>query len=75
MHLIGDLPQLLPAFIAAFLGAALISFVLTPAVRAIARRLDIVDEPNHRRVNTEPIARGGGVAVGIAFLVVSTRAR
>ncbi len=71
MHLIGDLPQLLPAFIAAFLGAALISFVLTPAVRAIARRLDIVDEPNHRRVNTEPIARGGGVAVGIAFLVVS----
>lgn len=71
MHLIGGLPQLLPALIAAFLGAALISFVLTPAVRAIAHRLDIVDEPNHRRVNTEPIARGGGVAVGIGFLVVS----
>ena len=71
MHLIGGLPQLLPAFIAAFVGAALISFVLTPAVRAIARRLDIVDEPNHRRVNTEPIARGGGVAVGIGFLTVA----
>jgi len=71
MHLIGGLPQLLPALIAAFLGAALISFVLTPAVRAIAHQLDIVDEPNHRRVNTEPIARGGGVAVGIGFLVVS----
>jgi UDP-GlcNAc:undecaprenyl-phosphate/decaprenyl-phosphate GlcNAc-1-phosphate transferase len=71
MRLIGGLPHLLPAFIAAFLGAALISFVLTPAVRAIAHRLDIVDEPNHRRVNTEPIARGGGVAVGIGFLVVS----
>jgi len=71
MRLIAGLPELLPAFVAAFLAAALISFALTPVVRAIARRLNVVDEPNHRRVNTEPIARGGGVAVGIGFLVVS----
>ncbi len=71
MRLIPGLDQLLPAFIAAFVVTALISFVLTPAVRAIAHRLEIVDEPNHRRVNTSPIARGGGVAVGIAFIGVA----
>jgi UDP-GlcNAc:undecaprenyl-phosphate GlcNAc-1-phosphate transferase len=71
MRLIAGLPQLLPAFIGAFVVTALISFVLTPLVREIARRLEIVDEPNHRRVNTQPIARGGGVAVGIGFLGVS----
>jgi UDP-GlcNAc:undecaprenyl-phosphate GlcNAc-1-phosphate transferase len=71
MRLIAGLPELLPAFIAAFVVTALISFVLTPAVRVLAHRLGVVDEPNHRRVNTQPIARGGGVAVGIAFIGVS----
>ncbi len=71
MRLIAGLPELLPAFIAAFVVTALISFVLTPAVRAVAHRLGVVDEPNHRRVNTSPIARGGGVAVGFAFIGVS----
>jgi len=71
MRLIAGLPQLLPAFIAAFIGAALVTLVLTPVVRWVARRFAIVDEPNHRRVNTEPIARGGGVAVGIGFLGVA----
>ena len=70
MHLIGGLPQLLPAFVVAFVAAALISFLLTPAVRAVARRINLVDEPNHRRVNTRPIARGGGMAVVLAFLIV-----
>ncbi|MFI5199334.1 MAG: glycosyltransferase family 4 protein [Candidatus Limnocylindrales bacterium] len=70
MHLIGGLPELLPAFIVAFVSAAVISFLLTPVVRAIARRINLVDEPNHRRVNTRPIARGGGMAVVFAFLIV-----
>ncbi len=70
MHLIGGLPELLPAFIVAFVAAAVISFLLTPLVRGIARRINLVDEPNHRRVNTRPIARGGGMAVVFAFLIV-----
>ncbi len=71
MRLIAGLSPLLPAFIAAFVAAALISFLLTPIVRGLALRLNVVDEPNHRRVNTRTIARGGGVAVGIGFLGVS----
>lgn len=72
MRLIGGLPELLPAFIAAFVVAALMSLVLTPLVRAVARRINLVDEPNHRRVNTQPIARGGGIAVVVAFLGVAS---
>ena len=71
MRLIAGMSPLLPAFIAAFVAAALISFLLTPIVRGLALRLNVVDEPNHRRVNTRTIARGGGVAVGIGFLGVS----
>jgi UDP-GlcNAc:undecaprenyl-phosphate GlcNAc-1-phosphate transferase len=71
MRLIANLPPLLPAFVGAFVAAALISFLLTPVVRGLALRLNVVDEPNHRRVNTRTIARGGGVAVGIGFLGVS----
>jgi UDP-GlcNAc:undecaprenyl-phosphate GlcNAc-1-phosphate transferase len=51
--------------------AALVSFVFTPAIRQIAIRFDAIDRPNHRRVNTSPVPRGGGIAVVIAFVTVS----
>jgi UDP-GlcNAc:undecaprenyl-phosphate GlcNAc-1-phosphate transferase len=40
-------------------------------VRALASRLDLVDVPDARRVNTRPVPRGGGVAVVIAFVLVA----
>jgi UDP-GlcNAc:undecaprenyl-phosphate GlcNAc-1-phosphate transferase len=60
---------LVPAAVA-FLAAALLAFVLTPLVRRLAQRVDAVDHPHERRVNTTPVPRGGGVAVAIAFFVV-----
>ena len=60
---------LVPAVVA-FLGAAALSFGLTPLVRRLARRVDAVDLPDARRVNTSPVPRGGGVAVAVAYLVV-----
>jgi UDP-GlcNAc:undecaprenyl-phosphate GlcNAc-1-phosphate transferase len=39
-------------------------------VRRLAKRLDAVDHPHERRVNTAPVPRGGGVAVAVAFLIV-----
>jgi len=60
---------LVPA-VAAFLAAALLAYVLTPAARRMAQRVKAVDHPDERRVNTTPVPRGGGVAVGVAFLVV-----
>ena len=60
---------LVPA-LAAFLAAALLAFFLTPGVSRLAKRVDAVDQPHERRVNTTPVPRGGGLAVAIAFLVV-----
>jgi UDP-GlcNAc:undecaprenyl-phosphate GlcNAc-1-phosphate transferase len=59
-----------PYVIVAFVAAALFALVLTPLVRAVALRVDAVDKPDQRRVNLVPLPRGGGVAVGAAFIAV-----
>lgn len=64
-----DAGLLVPAAVA-FPAAAALALVLTPAVRRLAHHVDAVDHPDERRVNTSPMPRGGGVAVGVAFLVV-----
>ena len=57
---------------AVFILAAVVALVITPLVRATVLRLGIVDRPNHRRVNTRPVPRGGGFAIAAAFLLVAT---
>ena len=54
-----------------FAAAALIAIVLTPVVRRVMLRYEIVDRPNSRRVNTIPVPRGGGLAISAAFLLVA----
>lgn len=56
-------------YILVFLTGLLVSYLLTPAVKALAFRFRVVDMPNERRPHTRPTARGGGVAVFIAFQV------
>lgn len=48
---------------ATFAGAAAVTFALTPAVAALARRLGVVDQPGGRHVHPVPVPRVGGVAV------------
>jgi UDP-GlcNAc:undecaprenyl-phosphate GlcNAc-1-phosphate transferase len=48
-----------------------LALVLTPLVRRIADRFDVLDRPEARRVNTSPIPRGGGIAVAAAFVITS----
>ena len=66
------LDKAVPYFIA-FLGAFLLTFVLTPAVRELNRRLGMVDKPDPRRINKVPIPRGGGIAivlgVGVSYVL------
>lgn len=71
MKFVTDLGDALPVLFLATLAAAILSFVLTPPVTRLARRLGIVDHPDHRRVNTRPVPRGGGLAVASAFLLVA----
>jgi UDP-GlcNAc:undecaprenyl-phosphate GlcNAc-1-phosphate transferase len=54
-----------------FILAALIALAVTPVVRRLMLRYEIVDRPEARRVNTIPVPRGGGLAVCAAFLLVA----
>jgi UDP-GlcNAc:undecaprenyl-phosphate GlcNAc-1-phosphate transferase len=60
-----------PYLILALVASAVVSFVLTPIIRRIAIRFDAIDHPDERRVNVEPVPRGGGVAVAIAFITIA----
>lgn len=46
-----------------FAGALAMTWLLTPAVRAMCRRLGMVDQPSARRINRVPVPRGGGLAL------------
>jgi UDP-GlcNAc:undecaprenyl-phosphate GlcNAc-1-phosphate transferase len=52
-------------YIAVFLTGLVVTYLLTPVVRALAHRFGVVDIPNARRAHQHPTARGGGVAVVI----------
>jgi UDP-GlcNAc:undecaprenyl-phosphate/decaprenyl-phosphate GlcNAc-1-phosphate transferase len=52
-------------YILVFLTGLLVTYLLTPVVKALAFRFSIVDMPNERRPHQRPTARGGGVAVFI----------
>jgi len=60
-----------PALIVGFLAAGAITLAATPIVRRYARRSGMVDRPEARRVNKKAIARGGGVAILLGFVIVS----
>jgi UDP-GlcNAc:undecaprenyl-phosphate GlcNAc-1-phosphate transferase len=45
----------------------ILTLVLTPLVRHIAIKNNIVDQPGGRRINKQPIPRMGGAAIVIAF--------
>ncbi len=59
--------QWLP-FLCLFLAALCTSLALTPMARRIAWRVGAVDKPDPRRVNREPIARMGGIAVFLGIV-------
>lgn len=50
-------------FLIAMVSAALI----TPAVRAFATRMGVIDLPDERRVHRKPTPRWGGIAIYISF--------
>lgn len=57
--------------IVVFVAAALIALVLTPVIRRIVIRYEVLDQPEERRVNVVPVPRGGGLAISAAFLLVA----
>ncbi len=53
----------------AFLMSLLIGTILTPCLMLGARRAGLLDQPGHRKVHKEPIARVGGIAFAVGALV------
>ncbi len=70
MKLIAGWENALPLMLAAFAVAAAATLLLTPVVRHVAHRFDVVDHPDPRRVNRHPVPRGGGLAIVAAYVVV-----
>ena len=60
----------IPIIVGAFLIAALIALVATPAIERLVQSVGIHDHLDERRIHDRPVPRGGGVAVAIAFLLV-----
>ena len=50
-----------------FAAAFVIALVVTPVVRGIAHRYELLDQPGGRKVHQIPVPRLGGVAMAIAF--------
>ena len=53
-----------------FLAAALTSAAMVWPARAFALRYGIIDNPGHRKLHSLPMARAGGVAVFVSFILV-----
>ncbi len=51
------------------LAAFVFALVLTPAIRAVAIRINLVDKPNARKVHTNPVPLVGGIAVFLSALL------
>ena len=53
-----------------FLAGLVLSLVLTPVCRELARKLGMVDKPSARRINKTPIPRSGGLAIYLSLSLV-----
>jgi UDP-GlcNAc:undecaprenyl-phosphate GlcNAc-1-phosphate transferase len=58
-------------YLSVYLGAAVLAIITTPIVIYVARRLNIVDAPDVRKVHSKPIPRVGGVAIFVSMMALT----
>ena len=56
------------AYLAVFLTATVVTFVVTPLVRRFVISVGVIDQPSDRRVHPEPKPTMGGLAMYVGFL-------
>lgn len=56
-------------YLKAFLLATILSVIFTPLVKLLAIRIGAVDKPNQRKIHTGSIARLGGLAIFLSFIL------
>jgi UDP-GlcNAc:undecaprenyl-phosphate GlcNAc-1-phosphate transferase len=52
-----------------FAAAMVVGLVVTPIVRWLAQRLELLDQPGGRKVHQFPVPRLGGIAMVVAFAI------
>ncbi|MFC1738355.1 glycosyltransferase family 4 protein [Planctomycetota bacterium] len=59
-------------YLIVYFGSAILAIILTPMVIRLARRFNIVDVPNIRKVHPQPVPRIGGVSIflSVVFLII-----
>jgi UDP-GlcNAc:undecaprenyl-phosphate GlcNAc-1-phosphate transferase len=55
-------------YLSVYFGSTILAIVTTPIVIRIARRLNIVDPPDIRKIHSKPIPRIGGVAIFVSMI-------
>ncbi|HEX8523781.1 MAG TPA: MraY family glycosyltransferase [Tepidisphaeraceae bacterium] len=60
--------EVLSPYIYVFYVAFLVSFMFTPVMRRVATYYGIIDEPDSRKMHSQPVAYLGGVAVFLGWL-------
>ncbi|HEC02790.1 MAG TPA: undecaprenyl/decaprenyl-phosphate alpha-N-acetylglucosaminyl 1-phosphate transferase, partial [Phycisphaerales bacterium] len=58
-------------YLTVYLGAAVLAIMTTPIVIRIAKRLNILDAPDVRKVHSKPIPRIGGVAIFVSMMALT----
>lgn len=58
------------SYLVAFILAAALSYVLTPVAKKIAFKIGAIDLPGERKIHAKPIARFGGLAIFVPFVIL-----
>jgi UDP-GlcNAc:undecaprenyl-phosphate GlcNAc-1-phosphate transferase len=56
-------------YLAAFIITLILSLAITPLIIKLAHKLNFVDRPGERKINTKIIATAGGTAIYLAFMI------
>jgi UDP-GlcNAc:undecaprenyl-phosphate GlcNAc-1-phosphate transferase len=61
--------DVLSPYIYVFYAAFIVSFLLTPLMRRVALYYNVIDQPDARKMHSQPVAYLGGVAVFLGWIV------
>ncbi|MDR1606716.1 MAG: undecaprenyl/decaprenyl-phosphate alpha-N-acetylglucosaminyl 1-phosphate transferase [Streptococcaceae bacterium] len=70
MHNLSEFPFTIK-YIIILLVTAMIALIATPIMVVLSRKIGAVDKPNERRINVKPMPSAGGVAIYLAFSVIT----
>lgn len=56
-------------YLAAFITTLILSLLITPVIIKLAKKLNFIDQPGKRKINTRVVATAGGTAIYLSFML------